>query len=955
MNWLTLYLISLTAIIAAGIAVYVYSQRMQKTREERARRNRLLLNIARMMNASLNRNQILDTTAEQMVSLFDVDHSGIVRFDMEHKIANVVAEHPSSGALERTIPLDNPINRRLITEREPVVITDMRNAPLAESLQETIEELQIRSMLLVPLVAREEVIGSIGLDAIGRQRCFSEEEVSFAQTIANQVAMAMDNARLYEETQRRARQLEAAAEVARSATAILDVNELLDATVHLISDTFGFYHAGVFLVDEAGDYAILHAASSEGGRRMLEQGHQLAIGEVGIVGYVTATGNPRIALDVGEDAVHFANPYLPETHSEMALPLISRGEIIGALDVQSVHRAAFTEEDVSSLQTMADQLANAIKNAQLFETTSQRVAELEAARQASLQLTSTLKLQPTLEVILKHAIQLASADDAHIFLYDDGQLRFGAARWAGKVQREPHAKPRPEGLTSTVARSGKRIIAPDVRQHPLFQDRSWEDWQGAIIGLPLEVGGQVRGVMNLAFDEPHPFTKEEIQALELLADQAAVAIENARLFEEIKRRLDESRLLQQVMQAAASTLDFDEVLTRTIKTLHNTLNIDYLSFAQADDRQSVMQIHPSTIGYPPPEESPWHLPMDESVLGHVYRSGEPLLLRDVRESPYYFEVADDVESELAVPVQVGNEVIGVLNVEMAAPDAFDENDQRLFSAIAAQLGVVLENARLYQRLQKRQEELSQTYEKLRELDRLRTEMVQNVNHEIRTPFSLIQGYLALLLDGDLGPLQEKQRDALITIRERTARLASIIQNLTLLEKIPREQPQMSPIPLIDVLQHTLVKFRHMAHQAGLQMEEDLPPGLPLVQGDREQLNLVFSHLLENAIKFSPEGGTITIRAWANDDWNYVFIADEGIGIAPEHIDRIFERFYQVDGSTTRRFGGMGLGLALAWEIVEAHDGVIDVESEPNEGSTFIVKLPQANVLASSPPRETERY
>jgi GAF domain-containing protein len=944
-NWLTIYLTSLAVLIVSVTAVFIYSRRMQKEREQQARRNRLLLEIAQLTNASLNPEQILDTTVQQMVSLFDVDHSGIVHFDTEHKIANVVAECPDSGALERKIQLDNPINKRLITKQEPVVIEDTWQDPLAESLQDTIKELQIRSMLLVPLVVREEVVGSIGIDAIGRHRHFSDEEIDFAQTIANQVAMAMENARLYEETQRRALQLEAAAEVARSATAILDVDELLNETVHLISDQFGFYHAGVFLVDEPRDYAILHAASSEGGQRMLEQGHRLAIGEVGIVGYVTATGTPRIALDVGEDAVHFANPYLPETHSEMALPLISRGEVIGALDVQSVRQAAFTEEDVSLLQTMADQLANAIKNAQLFETTRRRVAELEAARQASLHLTSTLKLQPTLDAILKHTIQVISADDAHIFLYDGEQLEFGAARWAGEIQKQPYAKPRPQGLTYTVARSGKRMIVPDVQQHQFFQDGLWEDWHGAIIGLPLKVSGQVRGVMNISFDAPHSFNQEEVRALELLADQAAVAIENARLFEETKRRLDESRLLQQVMQAAASTLDFDKVLTRTIKTLHSTLNIDYLSFAQPDDRQTAMVIHPSTIGYPPPEESTWRLPMDESVLGHVYRTGEPLLLRDVRETSYYFEVADDVRSEMAMPVWVGNEVIGVLNAEARTLNAFDEEDQHLFSAIAAQLGMVLENAQLYQRLQKRQEELSQTYEKLKELDRLRAEMVQNVNHEIRTPFSLIQGYLELLLDEDLGPLQREQQDALITIRERTAKLASIIQNLAMLEEAPREQPQLSPIPLIDVLQHTLVKFRHLARQTGLQMKEDLPSGLPLIQGDREQLHMVFGHLLENAIKFSPEGGTITVHAWAEKDWNYVSVSDEGIGIAPEHLDRIFERFYQVDGSTTRRFGGMGLGLALVWEIIEAHNGIIEVDSEPNEGSTFTVKLPQANSIA----------
>jgi signal transduction histidine kinase len=158
------------------------------------------------------------------------------------------------------------------------------------------------------------------------------------------------------------------------------VDQLLDETVRLISERFGFYHAGVFLVDEEREYAVLRAASSEGGRRMLERGHRLEVGRAGMVGYVTDTSESRIALDVGKDAAHFVNPDLPETRSEMTLSLLVRGEVIGALDVQSTDEAAFTDEDVAVLQTMADQLANAIANARLFtevEQTAERLKELD--------------------------------------------------------------------------------------------------------------------------------------------------------------------------------------------------------------------------------------------------------------------------------------------------------------------------------------------------------------------------------------------------------------------------------------------------------------------------------------------------------------------------------------------------------------------------------------------------
>jgi methyl-accepting chemotaxis protein len=177
----------------------------------------------------------------------------------------------------------------------------------------------------------------------------------------------------------RTHQLEAAAQVAREAVAIRDVDHLLDQTTRLISERFGFYHVSIFLLDEAGEYAVLRAAASEGGQRMLASAHKLKVGEAGIVGYVTTSGEPRIALDVGEDTAFFSNPNLPDTRSEMALPLKVQERVIGVLDVQSAEAAAFSEEDVAVLQVMADQLAIAIENAQLLHATQQTVHELSSA------------------------------------------------------------------------------------------------------------------------------------------------------------------------------------------------------------------------------------------------------------------------------------------------------------------------------------------------------------------------------------------------------------------------------------------------------------------------------------------------------------------------------------------------------------------------------------------------
>jgi GAF domain-containing protein len=288
--------------------------------------------------------------------------------------------------------------------------------------------------LAVPITVRGQVIGTIDLYDVTAPRQWSDDEIALTTAVVSQAALAIENARLFEETQRRATQLAAAAEVARDATAILDVDQLLDQTVHLISEQFGFYHAGVFLLDEQSEYAVLRAASSEGGRRMLERGHQLRVGEVGIVGYAAGTGEPRIAFDVGEDAAHFAHADLPDTRSEMALPLKVQERVIGVLDVQSTQEAAFSEEDVAVLQTMADQLATAIANARLFEEAQRRARRERLIREITAHIRGAVDIESILQTTVQEVGKALGASHGIVRLGTEAELATPRVEGQAKAQ-----------------------------------------------------------------------------------------------------------------------------------------------------------------------------------------------------------------------------------------------------------------------------------------------------------------------------------------------------------------------------------------------------------------------------------------------------------------------------------------------------------------------------------------
>jgi len=340
---------------------------------------------------------------------------------------------------------------------------------------------------------------------------------------------------------RRTAQLEAAAHVARRAAEIRRLDALLSETVRLISDRFGFYHAGIFLVDEMGEYAVLRAASSEGGQRMLARGHRLAVGKVGIVGYVAATGEPRIALDVGEDAVFFDNPDLPHTRSEMALPLKVRDRVIGVLDVQSVEPAAFTQEDVKVLQTMADQIALAIENARLLEESQRAVAEVRSLYGEYLR-EAWMRLARQEPVLGYHQ----SARGGRFLTADEVQsLRENPAIWSVLARGEVYAQSASDDGEEAL------LLAP-VR----LQER--------VIGV-LQVKSPVKG---------YRWSSEEVAMVRSIADRLALALENARLLEETRRHAERDRMIAEITARVRASMDPETVLRTALRELGAALGAD---------------------------------------------------------------------------------------------------------------------------------------------------------------------------------------------------------------------------------------------------------------------------------------------------------------------------------------------------------------------------------------------
>ncbi len=340
------------------------------------------------------------------------------------------------------------------------------------------------------------------------------------------------------ETQNRAlrnrtQQIQTVAEVARTIASSQDLEILLPQITSTISERCSFYHVGIFLIDEAKEFAVLRAANSEGGMKMLARGHKLPVGKAGIVGYVTATGKPRIAFDVGEDAAYFKNPDLSQTQSEMALPLITKGEIIGALDVQSEVRDAFSQEDIDLFSTLADQVAIAIVNSRLYQETRRSLEESQQLHRQYLR-QEWSKLASETPII---GYQYSSAKITPLFtgVLDD--------------EKETHLQ---ADSTATVIleENGRRMT---------------------VLKIPITLRGEVIGTIDLKDEQGVSWDAEAVATARAVADQVSQALENARLFEQTQRRADRERKVLEITSRIRSTNDPETMLQIAATELQNAL------------------------------------------------------------------------------------------------------------------------------------------------------------------------------------------------------------------------------------------------------------------------------------------------------------------------------------------------------------------------------------------------
>jgi signal transduction histidine kinase len=600
---------------------------------------------------------------------------------------------------------------------------------------------------------------------------------------------------------------------------------------------------------------------------------------------------------------------------------------------------ALLDEDLIALGNLQFKVRIVGRPAKKYGDLADKTNPAQALSQIAKAVTSQLDLDEVLSQALEMAVMLTEASEATIWLVDEstGEIFMEAERG---VEDEQFKRMR---LPVTDTWPGK-VISTGL---PMRASREIEDEQikiktgylvSALLYVPLTLGGVTFGVLGAAHREPGKrFTLRDEQLLAAIGDFSAIAVQNARVHgatnEALTQRVGELASLNDLSQAVSASLELENVYDALIKYLRQHWSIETVSlWLSQDDTNELSEFIPSAQLLDT-RDTP---ALVEKLVKKTARRGEPVLLAgaDIEAHRQSSTDTHKLRSGLGVPIKHQNEVVGVLCLEDADINTFTQANIFTLMTASEQIAVAIKNAQLYQGLEK-------TFQQLQHADQLKMQMIQNISHEFRTPLQFIVGYLGLMLDQP--DVDDDLQHTLTIIAEQANKLTSLVDNFVSLESSEDMASKRISTQVSRVLRGTVEGARLQAREKQIvlkmQCENDLPPVMINIMG----IYQVLDNLVTNALKFTPEQGEIVLKAAraASGDQVHISVSDTGIGIPEEEHEKIFERFYQVDGSARRKYKGVGLGLAVCKDIVEAHGGKIWVESSSGKGTTFTFSLPVA--------------
>ncbi len=824
--------------------------------------------------------ELLRSIVERAVTLLQAEAGGIFLYDQEREeLGWVIGYSHTEEYVGITLKPGEDMAGRVFQTGEPLIVEDYQTWEGRAQLYEA--DQPFTTVLEMPLKWREQILGVLAIADV-RERTFNQDDVWLANLFATQAAIAIGNARLYEKVTERMREATVLHRVSNTLMRTLNLEQLLENILKALQRSLGYSHCAILLPDEETGELCVKAARGylqAAGERL-----RIKIGQEGITGWVAANRVPLNVPDVTKDDRYLEG--VEGTKSEIAVPMLVRERVVGVLDVQSSKVNAFGEDDLRTLSSVAAQAAIAVERARFFREARRRVEEQAILFQASAAVLSTLHVGEVLYEVAKQMTLAMDATSARVCQWNEAErtvtviAEYTASHASQKEQVSDLGTVYPveDPKTFQVLRGRQpwTVSLADPEISGKVRSQLEEFGGNTVLYLPLAVRERVIGYVEVwESRRKRHFAQEEINLCQAIGNQAAIAIENARLFAAGESSRQKMEAVIQKMTDGLLIID-----AQCDIILANQRAAELLAAASDSmTGQNLLAMCPY-----PTLKALVREALDRSP--HITR-GEI----SIEETGRY-----DLGVTIALFIQDGEQVLWYV--------------------------------------------LLHDITHLKEVDRMKSDFVSNVSHDLRTPLANIKLYAALARKGR----PDKRQHYLVTIENETERLEALIEDILDLSRLERGVVtlQMEPLPLAEIVQQVVGAHLVTAQAKGVELTWQVPDGLPALRADRNQLLLMLNNLLGNALQYTPRGGSVQVEArageWRGQSALHIAVCDTGIGIPADEQERIFERFYR-GRHTPADTTGTGLGLAIVKESMALHGGEVTVESAVGQGSTFTLCFP----------------
>jgi len=947
--------VSLVKTFADQAAIAIENVRLFNETNEALEQQTAISEILRTISSSPTDVQpVFEIIGERAEKLCDADISVVSRVDGE--LIRLAAVHGATSAgveaIRACFPMhvvDETVAARAIRQRAVVHVADV----LADAVYGTKDAARaagFRGGLGVPMLRHDQVIGAI---FVGRREAglFSDSQLALLKTFADQGAIAIENVRLFNETREGLEQQTAIAEILRViSSSPTDVRPVLDAIAERAARLCDASAASMYLIDGE---QLRHLASKGPSPDPVTHVDSLPISRDSVTGRAILERKTIQLPDLLAEAAEF-----PLSHdmanrlghrSVVVVPLLREGQPFGAILLRRQDVRPFDEREVALLQTFGDQAAIALENVRLFNETKEALDQQRASGDVLTAISSSIAdTKPVFDVILQSCQRLFAGHIVGVMLVrDDGLLDLGAYRGPGADDlRKIYPRPLIDASISGRAILERTIVAyPDVDADdtPAFT-RELADIVGfrAIVAAPMVFEGRGIGALWVGRSFKGAFTDKQLALLKTFADQAVIAIQNARLFNETREALDQQRASGEVLSAISSSIAdtmpvFDRILASCERLFAGKIGqiniVDetgmvHLAAYHGPGRAAAAAIFPfrldasSATGLSIERRAVLHYPDIERAedVPPIARAGWTVQgLRALMVAPMIWE----------------DKGVGAVFVGREHPGPYSGKEIALLKTFADQAAIAVQNARLFREIQDKSRQLEIA-------NQHKSEFLANMSHELRTPLNAIIGFSEVLLERLFGELNAKQDDYLKDIHSSGRHLLNLINDILDLSKVEagRMELDLATFDLPSAISNAMALIRERAQRHEIALGIDVDPQLGEIIADERKLKQILLNLLSNAVKFTPQGGRIDVRGRIAGDAIEIAVEDTGIGIAAADHEAVFEEFRQVGRQYTSKQEGTGLGLALTRRFVELHGGKIRVESEPGKGSVFTFTLPR---------------